>query len=46
MDFNLLYEFEIIFDKNSENITFDMYQNLELNQKIYEYQSKTKGFKE
>ena len=31
MDFTILYDFEIDFDKGNQKIIFDMYQNLQLN---------------
>lgn len=31
MDFTVLYDFEIDFDKGNQKIIFDMYQNIELN---------------
>lgn len=45
MDFCLLYDFEIIFDKGDHNLVFDKYQNIELNQKLLEIQNDNKGFK-
>lgn len=46
MDFNNLYDFEIEFEKGGEKLVFDMYQNIELNQKYSEFENDKKKIPE